>query len=67
MIEELEPPIPSAEQLEADAKLRRDLIPYYEIIYLLNEQMWRDAFAWAKVEMARTHPDWARQFPELFR
>jgi hypothetical protein len=67
MIDELEPPMPWAEDAEADARRRRAEIPYYEILWLLNEAMWREAWAWAKEEVAKKHPHWVRQWPELFR
>jgi hypothetical protein len=41
---------PTAEELEADAKRRRETIPYYEILWVLNEWMWKEAWAEAKAE-----------------
>jgi hypothetical protein len=61
-----EPPIPWAEDPAADAKRRREAIPYYEILYVLNECMWREAIAQAKKELWAREP-WMRQWPELFR
>ena len=50
--------MPSAEQLEADAKRRREAIPYYEILWVLNELMWREAWARAKEEVK----PWTRRY-----
>jgi hypothetical protein len=41
--------------------------PYWRILRVLKEWMWRRAWAEAKEEVAEDHPDWARQWPELFR
>ena len=58
--------MPTAEQLEASAKRARDQIPYYEILWLLSNVMWREAFAQAKAELWANEP-WVRRYPELFR
>jgi hypothetical protein len=63
---ELEPPIPTAEELQAYADRERERIPNYELLWLLNQVMWREAWAQAKEEVWRTQP-WVRQWPELFR
>jgi hypothetical protein len=44
---ELEPPIPSAEELQSYADRERERIPY-ELLWLWNELMWREAWARAK-------------------
>ena len=67
--------MPTAEECAADAKRRRESIPiyrlfgaaYYEDVYKLNEWMMRLMFEQAKEEVAKEHPDWTRQWPELFR
>jgi hypothetical protein len=66
---------PTAEELEASARRKRESTAiyrlfgsaYYEDVYKLNECMWRLMFEQAKEEVAKVHPDWARQWPELFR
>jgi hypothetical protein len=53
----IEPPMPSAEELQAYADYQRSLIPNYELLSILNEVMWAVAFAQARVELWRTRPE----------
>ena len=62
----LEPPMPTAEELEACADRRRKRIPNYELLWQLNELMWAVAFALARVELWRTRPE-LRQFLPRWR
>ena len=47
---ELEPPITTAEELQAYADRMRERIPNYELLWLLYHVMWRVAWAEAKEE-----------------
>ena len=47
--------------------MQEGIHPHWRILRVLKEWMWRRAWAEAKEEVAREHPDWARQWPELFR
>ncbi|MFZ2080525.1 MAG: hypothetical protein WAV38_28530 [Xanthobacteraceae bacterium] len=66
---ELEPPIPTAEELQSYADRERESVAifrlfgpaYYEDVYRLNEWLWEMIFAQAKEEFLRKEP-WARQF-----
>jgi hypothetical protein len=53
---------------ELDERVMREGIhPYWRILWVLKVWMWRRAWAEAKEEVAKKHPDWVRQWPELFR
>ena len=62
---ELQPPGPTAEELQAYAVYQRAKMPNYELLRVLNEVMWAVAFAQARVELWRTRPD-PRQFLKHF-
>ena len=74
IIDELEPPIPTAEELEASAKIARESTAiwrlfgaaYYEDVYKLREWMTRLMIEQAKEELWEREP-WVRQYPELFQ
>jgi hypothetical protein len=59
---ELEPPIPTAEELQSYADRERlRLFGAYQDVYRLSEWLWAMIFAQAKEEFLRKEP-WARQF-----
>jgi hypothetical protein len=63
VIEELEPPIPTAEELEASVKRARESVALWlwGDVYFENELMWREIIAQAKEEVMTREP-WMRQF-----
>ena len=65
----------SAEEKQAYADRERESIAiyrlygaaYYEDVYKLNLWMWEMVWEQAKEKLLKEHPEWARQWPELFR
>ena len=62
---DLEPPMKTAEELQAYADREREKIPNYELLWLLNELKRGKTLAQVREELWRRHP-WMRQWPELF-
>jgi hypothetical protein len=67
-VTDIDPPMPTAEEMEAYAATQRDNYSgYLEIVRLYNRIEWNEAWAWAIEEYSREHPEWPfrKYFEEL--